>query len=252
MINLWLIIVRFFDTDNLSDVIIKFHGREVKCHKIILCAASDYFKMLCGAESKFKEASQKTIELKDDEDPDAVEAMLAYIYSFEYSERFKPKGSDPMFHFSVLVTADKYLIPRLFGKALAAFASTKSSLNENAEEAWKLIKLDAKYPDQHADIDKAVKELKKQHLHHLIMKPELHSTLPNDTDLHELIREKFDTKIPSTKFVRTPVVTCCGGLVYAVGWTTGLIQCRPCYKHLMSNGRLLQNVTSREWWAPKT
>jgi hypothetical protein len=43
----------FFRQDALSDVTLHFSGREMKCHKIILCARSEYFRKLCGPESGF-------------------------------------------------------------------------------------------------------------------------------------------------------------------------------------------------------
>lgn len=96
----------FFDLAELSDVTIKLNGPEVKCHKVILTAASDYFQILCGAKSQFKEGSLQTIELKDDGDADAVEAMLAYIYYFDYVERLKVRylgSKSPSRCFSLLL-----------------------------------------------------------------------------------------------------------------------------------------------------
>jgi hypothetical protein len=43
----------FFRQDALSDVTLKFGDKEMKCHKVILCARSEYFKKLCGPDSKF-------------------------------------------------------------------------------------------------------------------------------------------------------------------------------------------------------
>lgn len=43
----------FFNNSNFSDLTIKFSGREVKCHKIILCT-SEYFQELCGPSSRFE------------------------------------------------------------------------------------------------------------------------------------------------------------------------------------------------------
>ncbi|KAF2207559.1 hypothetical protein CERZMDRAFT_102242 [Cercospora zeae-maydis SCOH1-5] len=79
-----------------SDVIISFSGRRVYCHKLVICSKSEYFKKLCDQNSGFsvrpsdeelltvlseiQESMQKVIELKDD-DPDALEHVLRYMYS---------------------------------------------------------------------------------------------------------------------------------------------------------------------------
>lgn len=37
-----------------ADITIKFSGREIKCHKLVICNKSKYFKDLCGANATFK------------------------------------------------------------------------------------------------------------------------------------------------------------------------------------------------------
>ncbi|KAK3699715.1 hypothetical protein LTR37_016320 [Vermiconidia calcicola] len=107
-----------FDQAAFSDVTIKFgNNREIKCHKLILCNVSEYFKgMLAG---KFAESERKTIELHDD-DPDAVEAMLRYIYSFEYADTTGERASwtAVALHLNVYAVAKKYQMPTLSTKAL--------------------------------------------------------------------------------------------------------------------------------------
>ena len=66
-----------------SDVTIKFGDDEVKCHKIILCATSEYFRALCGPDCQFAEANQRVIELKDDPDPDVIRGLLQYMYTWD-------------------------------------------------------------------------------------------------------------------------------------------------------------------------
>ena len=102
-----------YNNGESSDVTIKFSGREVKCHKLILCHISEYFKKMCGPGSKFLEARQDVIELHDD-DPGAVEVMLRHIYGYQYFDilnNFK-QATIPL-HMSVFVVAQKYLLPKL-------------------------------------------------------------------------------------------------------------------------------------------
>ena len=63
-----------FNNGAFADVTITFSGRDVLCHKLILCDF-EYFQMMCGPGSQFAESQRNTVELHGD-DPDAVEAML--------------------------------------------------------------------------------------------------------------------------------------------------------------------------------
>ncbi|SMQ54862.1 unnamed protein product [Zymoseptoria tritici ST99CH_3D7] len=96
-----------FKQDALSDVTLKFGNREMKCHKIILVTRSEYFKKLCGPESRFAEANQPVIELKED-DPTALEALLRYIYTFEYIDDAEKRKDDWLFHLNYYVVGCKY------------------------------------------------------------------------------------------------------------------------------------------------
>lgn len=105
----------------------KFGSRERKCHRVILCNKSDYFKELFGPGKQFAESNQGVVELKDD-DEEAVEALLRWIYTFEYEERQRnpipcstaeDKDDLPLnFHLNVCIAADKYLLPALRDEAL--------------------------------------------------------------------------------------------------------------------------------------
>lgn len=44
---------RLFNSDKYSDVTIRFSGREIQCHKNILCENCAYFERLCGSDSAF-------------------------------------------------------------------------------------------------------------------------------------------------------------------------------------------------------
>ena len=44
----------FFDNSAFSDVTIKYDGKEVKAHKMILCTRSKYFERMLGQGSQFK------------------------------------------------------------------------------------------------------------------------------------------------------------------------------------------------------
>ncbi|WPB00951.1 uncharacterized protein RHO25_005571 [Cercospora beticola] len=66
-----------YNQPEYSDVTISFSGRSIYCHKVVLSTSSEYFKRL--------ESGRREIELKED-DPDAVEFILEYLYSFDSDE----------------------------------------------------------------------------------------------------------------------------------------------------------------------
>jgi hypothetical protein len=44
---------KFWNSSRFSDLLIKFSGREIKAHRLIICQSSVYFDKLCGPESPF-------------------------------------------------------------------------------------------------------------------------------------------------------------------------------------------------------
>lgn len=87
--------------------------KEFKCHKMILCRNSEYFKTMFG-RSNFKESEQPVVELHED-DSHSAEVVLRYIYGFDYEEIEKAlDNSSPAsiqsvtIHMNNLIAAQKY------------------------------------------------------------------------------------------------------------------------------------------------
>jgi len=162
---------RLFDQDAFADVIIKSGHLEIKCHRNILSTASDYFKTLLSQDPKHSlaERSQTVIELKDDA-PEAIRAILQYIYSFKYERTVKEYlrddgdvGDDEVvevedkdvsaavYHLQVYVAAQKYLLQKLADKALDALKTALTKITERDQVAGKglfeLVKLLAECQD---------------------------------------------------------------------------------------------------------
>lgn len=190
------------------------------------------------------------IELKDDEDPDAVEAMIAYIYSFDYSERFKDKVDDAVFHFNVLVTANKYLIPKLASRACVKFAVASDSLQDDPEKAWTLIQQHAKYPDQNEAVDTVVKELRGVHLRFLLRNPEAQKALCDDDDFQQLIDKKLDdAEFFSEKLQKVTFVSCCaGGQVAVRDHPVAPLWCHWCGRVMIHNGHVVVGTLCKDIW----
>ncbi|KAH0543146.1 hypothetical protein FGG08_002491 [Glutinoglossum americanum] len=66
-----------------SDLTICCDSREFKVHRAIVCPRSRFFAAACDGE--FLEAKTGRVLLKDD-DPDAIERMLSYLYTLSYDD----------------------------------------------------------------------------------------------------------------------------------------------------------------------
>ncbi|THW99234.1 hypothetical protein D6D18_04835 [Aureobasidium pullulans] len=111
----------FFDTEALSDVKVKFSGQQLFCHKTVLARKSEYFYR--AFTGQFPVASSNEIDLGDDDDPEAVRAMIRHIYDLPYDQMLEANTSDDtaaystnedlLFHIAVFTAADKYDVSTL-------------------------------------------------------------------------------------------------------------------------------------------
>ncbi|KAF4333628.1 n-carbamoyl-l-amino acid hydrolase [Fusarium beomiforme] len=108
----------YFNTDTLSDVTITCDGQEFKAHRIILSTHSKCFAKALNGD--WKESTEKRIDIKDF-DPSVVEAMLRFIYSFDYSNTYGT--SSMVFDAQMYQIADKYDIPALKSESKNKFES---------------------------------------------------------------------------------------------------------------------------------
>ncbi|KAM0718324.1 hypothetical protein Q7P37_006656 [Cladosporium fusiforme] len=120
----------YFNDPTFSDLDIVLSDRRVHVHRLILCCASEYFrKLLMGP---FLESAAKEIQFHED-DPDAMFAMLRFIYGLPYlngeeyenfdgSTASRQQGNEYVCetrqdiivqHTQVYVIADKYQLPKL-------------------------------------------------------------------------------------------------------------------------------------------
>ncbi|EXK33757.1 hypothetical protein FOXG_02915 [Fusarium oxysporum f. sp. lycopersici 4287] len=106
----------YHNSDALSDVIVTCDGQEFKAHRVILSAHSKCFTKALNGD--WKESSERKIDIKDF-DPSVVEAMLRFIYSFEYSNTYGT--SSMVFDAQMWQIADKYDIPALMAESKKKF-----------------------------------------------------------------------------------------------------------------------------------
>ncbi|KAK5121820.1 hypothetical protein LTR85_004695 [Meristemomyces frigidus] len=118
-----------FNSKRFSDLAVRCGDYDWPAHKSVLCTQSEYFAKACEGEFKVR-STNNTIELHDD-DPDAVEAMLRFFYTLDYSDLPKSRDSvcSAVFNVRVFTLAEKYLLVHLREHAAAKFAAA-------ADRSW--------------------------------------------------------------------------------------------------------------------
>ncbi|KAJ9194390.1 hypothetical protein DTO164E3_5368 [Paecilomyces variotii] len=110
----------FFASSTFSDLTIVTKDQEFKVHKLIVCSQSGFFARLF--KQNWKEAEENVVRLNED-DPRAVEAMVHFMYGFNYNNSGSEHGrvSPMLLNVKVYQVADKYDIPKLKAQAKENF-----------------------------------------------------------------------------------------------------------------------------------
>ncbi|KUL81280.1 hypothetical protein ZTR_10828, partial [Talaromyces verruculosus] len=103
-----------------SDLTIRTIDQEFKVHRLVVCGQSEYFSRLY--KGKWTEANENDIALQDD-DPCAIQAMIHFMYGFDYdsSGSEHSRASPMLFNVKVYQIADKFVVPQLKQKAKEKF-----------------------------------------------------------------------------------------------------------------------------------
>ncbi|RMY72703.1 hypothetical protein D0863_04333 [Hortaea werneckii] len=179
----------WFDQEAFSDITVRFGSNERRCHKLILCAKSDYFKDLLGPEKRFAEAQQPTVELKHDEDA-AVEAMLRWLYTFDYEmTRTAEHETTYDFHLNVVVVADKCLLNDLRDEALRRLRTMLLTISaEKLVNFFRDFSWSADYPQQ---VFNLANNIRRNRLQSLLDHEGFRSLLKDNTDLAMVVIEEL-------------------------------------------------------------
>ncbi|KAL2026510.1 hypothetical protein VTO58DRAFT_102490 [Aureobasidium pullulans] len=120
-----------YNNESLSDITISFSGQQVIAHKAILAHKSTYF--LRAFTSLFGVAASTEINLGDDDDAEAVHAMIRHIYDLPYAVTTNKDGQDGnvayapeeclKFQLNVFMVADKYHVSCLCKQVVPEFLS---------------------------------------------------------------------------------------------------------------------------------
>lgn len=106
-----------YNNINQSDVVIKFGGRTIHAHKIILMARSGLF--YTAFNSKFAVAQASTYEIEGHE-PDIIEHMIRFIYDLTIDMADKTSKSPQDFPLEHFMIANEYDVAGL-GRAATAY-----------------------------------------------------------------------------------------------------------------------------------
>ncbi|KAF2765386.1 hypothetical protein EJ03DRAFT_331009 [Teratosphaeria nubilosa] len=172
-------ITGFFDQEAYSDITVSFGKRQVKCHKMILCTKSEYFKNICGPTKLFAEASHSVIELKED-DEDALLAILRWLYCFDYEDKDTKAMPDQFeFHAQVYIASDKYAVHSLRDESFKRLvAYTEAVDDDKLVDIISVVLHQAIFPDE---ITKVVQQIRDDRLHTLLEREDYRTTLAGDS-----------------------------------------------------------------------
>ncbi|RDI83852.1 hypothetical protein Vi05172_g6278 [Venturia inaequalis] len=116
-------------SDEFSDMTITCKdGKIFKVHRAVISSQSKFFYNACTKD--FKEKKDANIDLSE-QDPEAVEALLEYLYKCDYTRLTKDNASALVLHVHVYQLADMYDIAELKEVAAGLF-------KETAEKDWEL------------------------------------------------------------------------------------------------------------------
>ncbi|KAL2864416.1 BTB/POZ protein [Aspergillus lucknowensis] len=118
--DLTVSIQRYFHASTFSDLTIVTRDQKFEVHKLIICGQSEYFSRLFN--HNWKEVTENVIQLEDD-DPRAIEAIIHFMYGFNYDSSGSDQGqtSPMLFNVNVYQIGDKYGVPKLKEQAKEKF-----------------------------------------------------------------------------------------------------------------------------------
>lgn len=201
---------KLFDQEAYSDIIIKFGEREIRCHKVILCESSDYFKPLCGPGSQFAESKMGTIELKD-EAPTALQACLRYIYTFKYVQDKASQAQDWEFHQKIAAIARKYLIKPLELQAYENLKTAALKLSDPKEAFRAMCSLKA--ADADSTCSKIIDELCEKNIVALMKQADFREWLDQDNKLKWTLLDRYICGFEEKQFLCYNKSRCSGTVV---------------------------------------
>lgn len=143
------------------------------------------------------------IELKDD-DPDAVEVLLHWLYHGDYnsiiSGHLANREPTWRFHLSIALAADKYLCPGLEKAAVFALSEHLRSTKSSTEEAAHMLEV-VHEMDVTPSVAAMAEQVRKRMLTDLLKNPRFRALLDRNSELRWKIMEglaSFEAAVPKS------------------------------------------------------
>ncbi|PWY74523.1 hypothetical protein BO94DRAFT_424171, partial [Aspergillus sclerotioniger CBS 115572] len=110
----------YLSSGEFSDLTICTINQEFKVHRLVLCGQSEYFSRMLKRD--WVETTEKLVRF-DDDDPEAIRAMIQFMYGIDYNKSGGDDGHACPLLFAVKMyqIADKYAVPRLQQQAKKTF-----------------------------------------------------------------------------------------------------------------------------------
>ncbi len=128
-----------FNREYLSDITIESYGRHFKCHKVVLSAAPPPLTKLFQLDKVSDDGRAPVVVLPYDDQWDGIDAMLRFIYGFEYQEivhkSMRGEPFPPVYHLRVYTAARKYEMPKLADSAIMALDQELATMKSRAMSA---------------------------------------------------------------------------------------------------------------------
>ncbi|THY03267.1 pectin lyase-like protein [Aureobasidium pullulans] len=144
----------YFNNETFSDIILKFGNFKIHAHKVILASNSTWFEKAFSSGFSSQEATQTTIDLGNEEDPNLLFAMLNHFYNDDYNNHIgqnNPIRDHSTLHLEIFLPADMYDAPCLrdaakqrFIKGMTNAAKWHSPIHDEQIEVFqRVVGLDA-------------------------------------------------------------------------------------------------------------
>ncbi|KAM3419962.1 hypothetical protein BST61_g3278 [Cercospora zeina] len=104
----------FHGNDDLADFVIVCGDKRWNVHRLVRALHSDVLCETCS--NGFRESQEKMLDLSADHQPEIIEALIDYMYSFEYSVPCAHPVEMMEFNVHLAILADKYNIRGLHTK----------------------------------------------------------------------------------------------------------------------------------------
>ncbi|KAK4955598.1 hypothetical protein LTR10_006537 [Elasticomyces elasticus] len=172
----------WFGKDKYSDVTLKFGDREFRAHRLVLEQSSVYFKQILEENT--------TGIIKLEEDPEAMECMLRYIYTFKYLEGEKRKD-EWCLHLKVAAVAAQYGVEALLETAVHCFQLVGPLPGQQYREGRDMLALLPKYRHLHPDLGVRERSLHNRWFLPLLSGPEYRSLFCSTPDRAQCALGRF-------------------------------------------------------------